>query len=1378
MNQVCRRKQKFFLLIVLMLTAGTAHTGDISEEWISRDPGITSLVWDISFADDNNGWLCGLCAISKTNNSGRTWKSCWESKDAFWFNSIAAMSGKSAVTAGFAYGRKSPGTVMRTSDGGNTWQAVLTGSSEAEQFSSVTFFPGRLTGFVISTTRGLLVSNDGGETWSQNPSPLPQNPGAYIASKREINVIGDKLIVVPCGPWDLAFSEDRGKTWKIVPLPKKAKNPSGLISRIHFCSPQNGWVSFLNGDTLRTTDKGITWSMSRAPGLVFMQDQQNGWAISEFEVCRTTNGGKTWSKPVRISGGDTRLESMVCTTRKVYIVGGCEGTSRAFLSEHPLSAGTADETGIIPIRFRLPGDGFATIQVLDEKGNVVQNVVAGQHFNSGAHTVYWDLGTLNEFWPPFRKSKPFLWEPPADAKKIASPGKYLWRGLYHPGFSLEYRYSYYPLRKNGVAWLSSDRRGGWLADHEPPRTLVRNGNSMWIGAFNEEGDTLIQADLEMCKLWGTQRIQLACPKALASDADSVYFFAQGGWLSFANQKAALIQVNSSRQSRRLFAVGNNDLSNQDGDLSGVEGMAVQGNRVYLADRTGNRILVVDISDNLSGKNENMKIISSVPVKTPGRMRPYVDGRIALVSGKSVVLFDPKTEEFATAVSGGLENPLGLGVDDDGNFYAGDMEPCHQVKVFDRAGRLLRTIGTRGGHRIGKFNPDNLELPADVDVDPRGNVWVCEWNPELKRVSVWDKQGHCINQVLGPTEYGGGGSLDPLDENRAFFAGKEFRRNPETGEVRLEKILWRYDDTRYDRFVEHRPHNFNGPSPEYPFWRNGKLFFSLWGAYAMGEITVLWVYTGDELRPVAAVGAPPKWLKERIGVKDADAKSFAWTDRNDDGRVQADEVTISSFDPGSAVWGVRMNQDFSVAFSSLSGDVGISFCKPAEITDKGYPVYHLPTGFKMIPGFQTYDPNQIQNVYTDRKGNAVVISPFIFSMSPAGKVNWRYVCRWPGLHAGRNTTSYGDEPGVLVSPLRCYGSAVVNSSVGELLCYGTDYGATHFITADGLYAGRGFTDCRRGISWSFNTPPRPSELSTVSLDQEHFGGSFQAAKGRDGKTHFLYVVAPGGPTAVVVEQKGLDKIRRLEGAGFNVTSADCKRAMELRASRAVDEKTESKIYVIRKTRGIQIDGNLSEWPAERTDGFSMLYDDKFLYVSYDGPDDRAPFRNAASEDDWKDAFRKGDVIDIYIGSDPNASSQRQKPAQGDERLSIVPFGETAKAVLYDYVVPGVKEKDRVEFTSPWWVTTIDSVAVIPGAGISVVRRSDGFSLEAAIPVSALHLDPAKIPVVSGDFGRCISEQTGTRTVERRYWNDNSTLMIGDIAVESRIIPAMWGQFRFE
>lgn len=1371
-----------------------AFATDLEGGWKSGDPGAHGLIWDIAFWDASNGWLCGIRSVSRTCNGGRSWKSCWNVEETFWFNSVAPLDPDSAMVAGMPYGRKGPGKLLMTRDGGTSWQVALSGASDSEQFSSIRFLKGAKTGFVLSTSRGLLRSDDGGATWRPNTTPLPKTPHFWLATRHIIGTLGDSFVYAAAGPCAIAFSEDAGKSWRTVELPQDAKNPQEQITRAHFGSSSRGWVTFDGGETVETLDGGATWTQSKAPGIVFLQDALNGWAISDVDIFQTKDGGRTWGEPLRI--GDSAHHALVAMTAfdgKAYVVGGREGTGDSFFASfNPSAEADSEPKGIVPIEFQMPADGFATIQLIDKDGQVVQNVVAGQHFKAGANKVYWDLGTLDEFWPPFRKSRPFLWEPPAEARKIAQPGVYRWRGIWLQGLDLEYRYTFCPLLRDGVAWLSEDKRGGWLADHEAPRTIVNDGSSMWIGAFNEEGDAVIQTDFEMRKQWGSPRVQLACPKILAADKGFVYFLAQGGWLSSAKQSLAFIQIDPKTHStKRLFAAGDEEIKLADsgsftgtfskdvlkgGKLGSVEGLLVIGRKAFIADRTGNRILVADITENLAGKNETMKTVSEIPIESPAGMRLGKDGRIAAISGRSLVLIDLGSGRATALVDKGLLNPLSLAIDANGNFYVSELEPLHQVKVFDKAGKPLRVIGKPGGHPIGKFDPDYMESPTGIEIDNAGNLWVCENNYDLKRVSVWSLDGHCTKQVMGPTEYGGGGSIDPDDANRAFLAGKEYRHNPKTGKVSLEKILWRFDDKRYDSFVERRPHNFNGPSPEYPFRHGGKLFFSLWGGHGMGEISVLWVYAGNELKPVAAVGRPPKWLKERLGAAAADAKAFAWTDRNDDGRVQVEETALSPFDLGSAQWGVRMNQDFKIAFSSYDGPVGISFCEVAELTDKGYPVYKLPAEFKMA-GFKTWDPNQVQNVYTDRKGNAVAISPYIFSMAPDGKMNWRYVCRWPGLHAGRSTTGYGHEPGVLISPLRCYGSVVADPEIGEILCFGTDYGATHFMTADGLYVGRGFSDARRGNAWTFNAPPDSRQLSGSTLDGEHFGGSFQAATGEDGKQHFLYVVAPGGPTAVVVEQKGLDKINRLKGGKITVSPKDLKQAVELRAWRAIDSKVGSMVYQVKKPTSLKTDGMPSAWPSAREDGISLAYDEKYLYVFFDGSDDRAPFKNAAGDDEWKDAFRKGDTIDIFLGTDKKQDPKRQKAAQGDLRLCLVPFGDNVKAILYDYVAPSAEKPERVDFASPWWTTSIDRICIIQDTKCILQRRNGAFKLEAAIPLAALHLDPIHNPLVKGDFGRCLSEQSGTRTVDRKYWSDNSNLMMNDISIESRINPAMWGELKF-
>jgi hypothetical protein len=1158
--------------------------------------------------------------------------------------------------------------------------------------------------------------------------------------------------------------------------------------------------------------------------------------------------------------------------------------------------------GVIPITFTLPKAGKATIQILDDKDEVVEDLVAGKDFPAGQSTVWWDLRTLHDYWPPYARPAPHFHNPDT-GPKVAAPGAYRWRGLWHPGLSLHYLFSYYPLKKHGLAWITADTTGGWLADHVPPQDVVRTGDTMWVGTFCEAGHALLEADLDMKKLWGSERIWLACPRVLATDGDFIYYVEQGGWVK---EKIVMIQVNrKTKASRRLLG---RDLAKD--EKADIQGLAVVGDRAFLTDRARNLLIVLDISKNLAARpagfnwdiawklldHEKMTVVKEVPLEKPGRIRPYDGQQLAAVSGSRVVLVNRETFETKPVVTG-LTNPLGLGIDPQGSFYVGEMDPLHQVKVFSPDGKLLRTIGKPGRHIVGPFDPDNLESPSGIEVDAQGNVWVCELNENLKRTSVWDAQGHCINQVLGPPVYGGGGEIDPADENHFFYRGQEFRRDPTTGEIRLTHVLWRSDDKTYDQF---------GSYPSYPFRRSVprlarptvltwlvkpaslQLFFTSFQGWADGANTTLWVHDRDRVRPVAAIGTTPDWLRQRLGKPKLDPKKpedvvFAWTDLNGDGKAQPNEVKTGSitlngkpWDRVGCTWQFRMNENFEAAASDGQyGAAGIAFFRVERLTRQGYPVYTLPTEFKPIPGLT----HASDAVFTDRQGNAISLDEYILSMAPDGKINWRYKSRWPGLHAGHNTTAAGDEPGVVIAPTRFLGSGWVNDHVGEVVVIGSNLGATDLFTTDGLYVGRVFKDCRKGLAWRMNTPPSDDLMNQLSLGDEHFGGTFQRVSSplppsfplppgegrvrdprsgaapnsgasfplpsgegrvrdprsgaapnsgasfplpsgegrvrdprsgaapnsgasfplpsgegrvRDPKTgawyRFLYVV--GQPHSSVVELRGLEAIQRLKGETFTVTPEQFVQAERLRQQRAY-AAAQPKTYTIRRLKGITVDGKPDDWPKERLDAgeagsFALAYSGvpsvpsvpSVLYVLFEGRDDRAVFQNASTDDNFLEAFKKGDIVDVMLETKAGLKPDREDAAEGDIRLSFTMIGGRPAAILYDYVVPGTPKDARLPFSSPWRTLWIDRVVRLADAQIAVTRHGDRYCLEAAVPLASIHLDPAATPKIRGDVGRVLSDQTGTRAVARLYWSNRNTAITADVPSEARLQPNLWGTFVFE
>lgn len=1047
----------------------------------------------------------------------------------------------------------------------------------------------------------------------------------------------------------------------------------------------------------------------------------------------------------------------------------------------PAAAAARDQ---VPIPFTIPGPGHVTLQVRDAAGAVVANPVAGVSFEAGAHTAFWNLDDV-------------------EGQPVLKPGTYTWRGLYVPGLTVTYKHTYFPYPLAHVAWQTPDRTGGWLADHEPPRTLCRAGDHMWLGASAEAGDSIVETDGDANKLWGIDRIWVAIPQEICSDAGYYYGFCEGGWIG---DNQAIIQIDTqTKASRKIFQ---RELPKTTGvQAAGVTGFQVVGTRAFVSVAAANTVQVYDISRGLAGPwrgfgwnvaykqfdDQKPVLLAEIALPSPGRLRKYGSAALVTTSGRDIVTIDLATCAVRKLVAGQLNHPLGLGVDAHGNLYVGEGEPLHQVFGFAPDGRKIATLGKPGRRAIGPFDNDDLEEPYGVEVGPDGRVWVMEHTDFVKRVSLWDPvTGHCVKAVYGPTQYGGGGCIDPADENRLFYKGLEFRRDPKTGTVTLVNMTYRPDSPRYARFSD-------ADYPCYAFRTGGRFGLgkgALWFTSSMAPhghpALVLWQYKEDHVMPVAAMGSalalrqafggpvPPRsddkawqdpaFLTNEVAGYLTDQRFFTWTDLNDDGHVQPAELRFGKLEyegrlltRASASWNWRMNASFVAAANA--GEGRMVFFVPRGYTSRGYPLYDVPTN--TVPGTG-------EALMPDAQGNAIVLGRPLTSVAPDGTVRWRYRNEWPGLHAGHRTTARGDEPGVLIAPTRIWGIVPVNRTLGEVVAFNSNLGCTYLMTADdGLYIDRVFRDQRVGLLWNFPAPPAPEVLAETSLFDEHFGGTFQKVRGADGRDHYEYVC--GKNHASVVELTGLENIRRLAGGSLTVTPDQVAAAQE-RRQRAALRKAEPKVYTVPRVADgtVVVDGLSPEWPESRIDGFALAFDSTNLYVWFEGADDRAPFENRGANP--LELFKSGDVVDVMLQTRAGLDPRRTEAGPGDIRLSFAMLDGKPQCVLYDFRVPDFRG-ERVPFSSPWRTVWCDRAGLVPEARVAVRRGRNTYALEAAVPLAVLHLDPRALGETRGDVGRVLSDATGSLATSRVYWSNKNTAIMADLPSEAGLQPSLWGLFRF-
>ena len=974
----------------------------------------------------------------------------------------------------------------------------------------------------------------------------------------------------------------------------------------------------------------------------------------------------------------------------------------------------------------VPARGYVSLQIFDSKGEVVGHAISQEPLEKGSRTVEWNRRGI-------------------DDGKACGEGEYTYKAVWVPDHTLTYRGYFYPtpLPDGTTPWHTGAGTGGWTADHFAPKSIVRVGDFMYITAMCEAAHGLIKCDKDMNKLWGTRQWVFNTPYTSAGEGDFYYGFKNG-----------VKKVDS-----------------RDNKTSGVKtkasggSFAVIGTRAYFT--SGDAVNVWDFSEKPDAMTD--KPIDVIRVPKAGQIRKMPNGKLLLWSDKDVVRLDPETKDIKTVLKDAAENPGGLAVREDGVFAVGDCGK-HIVTIYGRDLKPIRTLGKGGRRPVGEWEEDTLEDPFGIEFGPDERLWICEQSQQPKRVGVWNVDtGHCEKSVVGPTNYGGGGTLDPDDAGRAFWGYLEFKKGVD-GKYRPARIFFRPGDEKCGPW---------GGTPTYAFRAKGRLWFTDQQNVMGNGGNVLYLYEDGHARAVAAWGNA-NFLASKLPEFKGKNFAFSWTDLNDDGKITVDECVIDEHIKGIGTgWVNRVNENFEIAFG-CDGSTVVKFT-PERFTDKGYPVYaHLgePIPAPFIPAH--HQQRSASSHLVDMKGNILTLSKPLMSIAPDGRVNFRYRNRWPSLHDSHETSESGRNLGELIGTTRFWGSAKLNDDIGEIVCFNSNLGCAYLMTADGIFLAQLMQDQRCGLHWSYPQFPDSDTLKKTSMQDEHFLGEFQRTKfdGRDalaivcGKTH-----------ASIIEVGGLEGARRLKGGKFSITAKSLVQSQRAQSDAAFGKFTPPSL-VVKKAAEQKLDkngrppeavwnvGTLVDGPAG--DKFRLAHDGKYLYYAYTCKRNGQPMKNAGT--DPTTYFETGGAFDFMLQTSSKADPARKEGAKGDIRLLFAQVGGKVVCVKYDYV--GAKgSKDAHTFESPVGKLKVSSVAVEPSVTAWTYEGRGHCTLRAVIPLSLLG-DAAVFKDTRGDFGRIVGDQTGSVSVERSYWSNKATALMSDRPTQAGVEPRLWGKVMFE
>ncbi|MBA4313082.1 MAG: hypothetical protein C0417_10685 [Chlorobiaceae bacterium] len=197
------------------------------------------------------------------------------------------LNGVWAVNADTAYAVGDYSTILKTTNGGATWQVIPNAAGMIEPLFAVQFITGSI-GYAAGESGRILKTTDAGTTWFPQNTPVFRDIYALAFSSSQTGwAVGSQGLILQ--------TSDGGLNW--------IQQSSGVTTTLYGAqalSATNGFAVGTNGTILSTTNGGITWT-SQVSGTVQNVYSVNfvnssiGYACGSFGLMlKTTNGGINW----------------------------------------------------------------------------------------------------------------------------------------------------------------------------------------------------------------------------------------------------------------------------------------------------------------------------------------------------------------------------------------------------------------------------------------------------------------------------------------------------------------------------------------------------------------------------------------------------------------------------------------------------------------------------------------------------------------------------------------------------------------------------------------------------------------------------------------------------------------------------------------------------------------------------------------------------------------------------------------------------------------------------------------------------------------------------------------------------------------------------
>ncbi len=320
-------------------------TGNVFD-WDLLSPTPQPNTLETVYASDANTAIAAgeFGTVIKTTDGGNSWTvtHLLSGKDVTFYNMDFVGNN------GWIVGEN--GQVLKTNNEGSDWYPLSSGTNE--NLDGIFFLDANI-GWISGANGTLLKTTNGGSTWSDQSLSRDFNVSSLFFISEDVGFAGLRN---PESPYStisnpLYMTQDGGDTWAPATFPVDRN-----INDIFFLDSSTGWITTM-GLIYVTTDGGSTWnSQTNVLHTDFMnihfQDENSGWVIAaNNNLYTTTNGGETWVEEgqLPVPAGNVRSASfnsannfMIVGTRGLIMNSTDSGESWTAVSNHSIVSGNTD----------------------------------------------------------------------------------------------------------------------------------------------------------------------------------------------------------------------------------------------------------------------------------------------------------------------------------------------------------------------------------------------------------------------------------------------------------------------------------------------------------------------------------------------------------------------------------------------------------------------------------------------------------------------------------------------------------------------------------------------------------------------------------------------------------------------------------------------------------------------------------------------------------------------------------------------------------------------------------------------------------------------------------------------------------------------------